>query len=76
VEYICSVAGCGNKPRVFAVMNDELTTSVLVCDAHFKEIMEMTTSHMELPAWLVNGSAYLAGNGDVLLRFDLGPEGY
>ncbi len=75
VEYICSVAGCGNQPVILAVTNDLGTASVLVCGAHFKEIEDRVISHVELPTWLTEGSAYMVGEGDVVFQFDLGPEG-
>ena len=73
VEYICSVAGCGNQPVILAVLDGEETASVLLCGVHFKEIKDRVISHVELPPWLTEGSAYMVGEGDVVFHFDLGP---
>jgi hypothetical protein len=74
VEYICSVAGCGNQPVFLTVLDDVEVVSVLVCGVHFKAFEDSVVSSMELPTWLTNGSAYLTGNGDVVYHIDLGPE--
>ena len=75
LEYICSIAGCGNQPVVFAVLEDEETASVLVCERHFKDIKGSVISYMELPAWLTDGNAFLTGDGDMVFHFDMGPNG-
>ncbi|MCK4300364.1 MAG: hypothetical protein KAX80_12560 [Planctomycetes bacterium] len=48
---------------------------MLVCEGHLKEIKDSLISYLDLPEWLTDGSALLSGNGDVVLHFDLGPEG-
>ena len=75
VEYICSVAGCGKKPRILAVLKDEWSASVLVCKGHFRNIRASVISYIELPEWLTEGSAMLSGEGDVVFDIELGPEG-
>lgn len=75
VEYICSIAGCGQQPKILAVLEDKGSACVLVCKGHFKDIKGSVISYMELPDWLTDGSALLSGKGDVVFHFDLGPNG-
>ena len=75
VKYICSFVGCDKQPKKLAVLEDKGSTSMLVCEGHLKEIKDSLISYLDLPEWLTDGSALLSGNGDVVLHFDLGPEG-
>ena len=66
-----------DSPRLEAIGNLDETSdevsSVLLCGAHFGEAGGSAISHVELPSWITEGSAYLTGEGDVVFHFDLGP---
>jgi hypothetical protein len=74
-EYICSVTGCGNQPVILAVVEDGEPASVLVCERHFNDIRSSVMSYLEVPPWLTDGNAFLAGDGGVVFQFEMGPTG-
>jgi hypothetical protein len=75
-EYICSISGCGNQPVILAVVeNPDSDASVLVCERHFRDIKGSVRSFLEVPSWLTDGNAFLAGDGGVVFQFEMGPNG-
>ena len=74
-EYVCSITGCGNQPIFLAVVETDGFASVLVCERHFKDIKDVVRSYLEVPPWLTDGNAFLAGDGGVVFQFEMGPNG-
>lgn len=70
-EYICSVAGCGDRPTILAILNGD-GTAVLLCERHFKENGRSVSSFMDLPPWLSEGIPFMNGDGEVVVQIDLG----
>jgi hypothetical protein len=72
-RYICSFAGCGNLPIYLAVVENDVTSSVLVCERHFPKMKDDLTSYLQVPAWLTNGNDFHLGEGGVVFEFEMGP---
>jgi hypothetical protein len=71
-RYVCSIEGCGNQPIYLAVMAEEGSPSVLVCERHFPDVMDRIRSYLDLPPWLTNGNNFHLGDGGVVFEFDVG----
>lgn len=74
-RYVCSIEGCGNQPIFLVIVGNDTTSSVLVCEKHFRKVKDVITSYLEVPAWLTNSNDFLAGEGGVVFEFEMGPGG-
>jgi len=75
-RYVCSIAGCGNQPIFLAVVENDTSSSVLVCERHFPDIKDRVRSYLDLPPWLTNGNDFHLGDGGVVFEFEVGaPKG-
>ena len=71
-RYVCSVSDCGNQPVFLAVVENDVSSSVLVCERHFSEVKDRIRSYLDLPPWLTNGNDFHLGDGGVVFEFEMG----
>jgi hypothetical protein len=71
--YVCSIKDCENQPIYLAVVENDVTSSVLVCERHFDSVRSEITSFLEVPPWLTNGNDFVADEGGVVFEFEVGP---
>ena len=72
-RYVCSVAGCRNRPGYLSIVENDEPSTVLVCRKHFEELGDLLVSYMPVPSWLSDDDDIHLDRDGVVFEFETEP---